>query len=192
MNKVLDLINKLCETHSLTVDEYEFLLLNRTPESTEYLRERAVDVRKKIYGNKVFIRGLIEISNICKNNCLYCGIRAGNTHCDRYRLSKDEIISCCKIGYKSGFRTFVLQGGEDAFFTDAFLVDLIQEIKSLFPNCAVTLSLGERSKESYQTLYNAGADRYLLRHEAVNAELYKKLHPESMKLSYSLQCLYNL
>ncbi len=192
MNKVFDLINKLCETHSLTVDEYEILLLNRTPGSTEYLRERAVDVRKKIYGNKVFIRGLIEISNICKNNCFYCGIRAGNVNCDRYRLSEKDIISCCDNGYNLGFRTFVLQGGEDSFYSDEFLCELLRKIKSRYPDCAVTLSLGERTKESYQKLYNYGADRYLLRHEAVNGELYKKIHPENMVLSNRLKCLETL
>ncbi len=192
MNKVFDLIDKLNKTHSLTVDEYEYLILNRTSGAEAYIRNKADEARKSIYGNKIFIRGLIEISNICKNNCYYCGIRAGNSACRRYRLSEDDILMCCENGYRLGFRTFVLQGGEDLFFTDAFLVPLIKAIKHRFPDCAVTLSLGERTKESYQALFSAGADRYLLRHEAVNAQLYSKLHPENMSLKNRLQCLKDL
>ncbi len=192
MNKVIELINKLQGTHSLTVDEYEYLLKNRDEELTAYLRIKATEARKKVYGNKVYIRGLIEISNICKNNCIYCGIRAGNKNCDRYRLSESDILSACRSGYALGFRTFVLQGGEDMFFTDELLVKLIKKIKKNYPDCAVTLSLGERSKESYKALYDAGADRYLLRHEAVNNELYKKLHPDVMRLENRLKCLENL
>ncbi len=169
-----------------------FLLENITEEETEYLREKAVKARKKVYGNSVFIRGLIEISNVCKNDCLYCGIRKSNKNCHRYRLGREDILSCCEKGYSLGFRTFVLQGGEDGFYTDSFLIDLIKEIKLRYSECAVTLSLGERSEESYKALYDAGADRYLLRHEAKNEKLYKKLHPENMSLENRLQCLRNL
>ena len=172
--------------------EYEYLLNNRTPEAAELLAKRADEVRRKIYGNSVFIRGLIEISNICKNDCLYCGIRKSNTLCSRYRLTPEEILDCAKKGYELGFRTFVMQGGEDGFFTDDILCDIIKKIKKLFPDCAVTLSLGERSAESYQRLKEAGADRYLLRHEAVSHDLYKRLHSEKMLLQNRLECLENL
>ena len=149
-------------------------------------------VRRSHYGDAVYIRGLIEVSSYCKNNCLYCGIRASNSNAQRYRLGKNEILSCCREGYELGFRTFVLQGGEDAHFTDAFMCDLISSIKSLYPDCAVTLSLGERSADSYKAMRSAGADRYLLRHETANDVHYSRLHPESMKLSARKECLYNL
>ncbi len=189
MNKIFDLIDKLEKQNSLSVEEYTFLLENLTEEAAKYLKEKAIKARKTVYGNSVFIRGLIEISNICKNDCLYCGIRKSNKNCDRYRLTEEEILSCCEKGYLLGFRTFVLQGGEDGCYTDDFLVHLIKKIKEQYPKCAVTLSLGERSKESYKALYDAGADRYLLRHEAKNGELYRKLHPENMSLENRLKCL---
>lgn len=192
MNNTLSLAKKLCETRSLTVAEYEALILNRDDEITSFLAEKADEMRRKIYGNKIYVRGLIEISNICKNDCYYCGIRAGNVNCQRYRLTPDEIIDCCKQGYDLGFRTFVMQGGEDGCFTDGVLCGIIEEIKSLFPDCAVTLSLGERSEESYKKLYASGADRYLLRHEAASGELYSKLHPENLSLKNRLQCLKTL
>lgn len=192
MNKVYELIDKLSDTRSLTVEEYAYLIDNRTKGAQEYLREKADGVRREIYSNSVYIRGLIEISNICKNNCYYCGIRGENSNCERYRLLPQQIYECCEYGYKLGFRTFVLQGGEDMFFTDDVLCELIKQIKKSFPECAVTLSLGERSKESYQALWEAGADRYLLRHEAVNETLYNKLHPQELSLKNRLNCLYNL
>ncbi len=189
MNNILNLIDKLEKEHSLSAREYEFLLENRSKEATEYLRKKAENVRKKVYGNAVFIRGLIEISNICKNDCFYCGIRKSNTSCERYRLTTDEILSCAENGYKLGFRTFVLQGGEDGFFTDEVLCDVVKRIKTLFPDCAVTISMGERSEESYRLLKEAGADRYLLRHEAISDELYSRLHPEKMLLKTRTDCL---
>lgn len=192
MNNILKLIDKLEREHSLSLTEYEYLLENRSKEATEYLRKKAENVRKSIYGNAVFIRGLIEISNICKNDCFYCGIRKSNTRCERYRLTPDEIISCAENGYKLGFRTFVLQGGEDGFFTDRVLCDVVKKIKALFPDCAVTVSMGERSEESYRLLKKAGADRYLLRHEAINEELYSRLHPEKMLLKTRINCLQTL
>ncbi len=192
MNDVLRLIDTLAREHSLTENEYAKLITSITPETTEYIRQKAVDARKKIYGNKVFIRGLIEISNICKNDCYYCGIRGSNKNCDRYRLCTDEIIECAKEGYALGFRTFVMQGGEDAYFSDSVLVDLIRKIKTECPDCAVTLSLGERSKESYQKLYEAGADRYLLRHETATKEHYQKLHPDNLHFENRIECLKNL
>ncbi len=185
-------INKLFKEHSLSVDEYEYLLKNLNSEISEALQTEAVRLRKQIYGNKIYIRGLIEISNYCKNDCLYCGIRKSNKLCDRYRLTEEEILSCCSKGYKLGFRTFVLQSGEDAFLTDDFMCSLIKKIKKNHPDCAVTLSLGERSRASYQKLFDAGADRYLLRHETADNEHYSKLHPEKMKLQTRIECLESL
>ena len=156
------------------------------------LKKYATEARKKYYDNKVFVRGLIEISNICKNDCYYCGIRKSNPNCNRYRLSKSEILECCRDGYALGFRTFVLQGGEDGTFTDEWLCDLLEAIKKSYPDCAITLSLGERSKESYQKLFDSGADRYLLRHETADTYHYSKLHPENLTLENRIRCLHNL
>ncbi len=192
MNKIFNIAEKLVKNHSLTLAEYEELVSGYSEELKEYLRENAEKVRKAVYGNKVFVRGLIEISNICKNNCYYCGIRGGNSNCQRYRLAPEEILQCCDEGYDLGFRTFVLQGGEDGFYTDEILCPLIKNIKEKFPDCAVTLSLGERSRESYQKLYDAGADRYLLRHETADKELYEKLHPQDMSFENRMECLENL
>ncbi len=189
---MINLINKLEKNHSLTIDEYEYLITNRNEESARLLAEKAVQVRKKIYGTDVYIRGLIEISNICKNNCYYCGIRASNNSCERYRLTAEQILSCCDEGYPLGFRTFVLQGGEDAYFSDEVVCSVVSEIKQKYPDCAVTLSLGERSYESYKKLYDAGADRYLLRHETADKEHYQKLHPQEMSFENRMECLNNL
>ena len=186
------IIQKLETKHSLSKKEYLALILNRTPELTELLREKAVAVRKSIYGNKVFIRGLIEFTNICKNDCYYCGIRKSNSSCKRYRLTRQQILSCVEEGYQLGFRTFVLQGGEDPYFNDEKLFDIVSTIKSLHPDSAVTLSLGERSRKSYEKLKLAGADRYLLRHETAVNSHYKKLHPKYQKLSVRKRCLRNL
>ena len=192
MNEIIALIDKLAKEKTLSAEEYEKLIISRSPEVDEYIMQKAFEARTSVYSNKVFIRGLIEISNICKNDCLYCGIRRGNKNCSRYRLTADEIIECCKEGYSLGFRTFVMQGGEDNYFDDTVLCEIIKKIKSEYPDCAVTLSLGERSRESYQRLFNAGADRYLLRHETANEEHYRKLHPDSMSFSRRMGCLRNL
>lgn len=186
------LIEKLYQNHSLDLNEYIFLLDNYTTENFSLLRNYAQKLRHEFYGNEIFIRGLIEISNICKNDCYYCGIRASNSHCQRYRLTPQQIISCSNEGYELGFRTFVLQGGEDNFFTDEVLANIIHEIKSLHSDCAITLSLGERSYESYKFLREAGADRYLLRHETADESHYKKLHPQKMSFENRMQCLKNL
>lgn len=186
------LIDKLAQNHSLSKDEYLKLLTTVNDEETAYLAKRARDVAQQLYGNKIFIRGLIEISNICKNDCYYCGIRKSNKNCERYRLSEDEILSCCDEGYALGFRTFVMQGGEDGYFTDDRLCKIIEKIKSKYPDCAVTLSLGERSIESYKKLKSAGADRYLLRHETATKEHYEKLHPRELSFENRLECLENL
>ena len=186
------LIDKLAQNHSLSTDEYLTLLTTICDEEIAYLAKCARDVAQRIYGNKIFIRGLIEISNICKNDCYYCGIRKSNKNCERYRLSEDEILSCCDEGYALGFRTFVMQGGEDGYFTDERLCRILEKIKSKYSDCAVTLSLGERSLESYQKLKSAGADRYLLRHETATKEHYEKLHPRDLSFENRMECLKNL
>ena len=192
MNRTFDLIEKLKNTRSLSVDEYEYLIENRNEESQELLKKHAVAKRQQVYSNHVFVRGLIEISNICKNDCYYCGIRKSNKNCDRYRLTKDDILMCCDEGYSLGFRTFVLQGGEDGTFTDEWLCDLVSKIKKRYPDCAITLSLGERSFESYKALFDSGADRYLLRHETADDLHYSKLHPNELTLENRIRCLHDL
>lgn len=193
MNKeFFSLAEKLTLTHSLTTDEYKKLIEFRNEETADYLAKKADAVRKSVYGNKVFTRGLIEISNVCKNDCLYCGIRKSNKNCERYRLTDEEILECCREGYSLGFRTFVLQGGEDGHFTDEAVCGIVSQIKNLYPDCAVTLSLGERTKESYQKLFDAGADRYLLRHETATKEHYEKLHPDNMSFDTRMECLKTL
>ena len=192
MNKLFELIDKLETTRSLSLEEYRLLVEGFSPEISEYTAQKAVKKRKSVYGDDVYIRGLIEISNICKNDCYYCGIRRSNKNCERYRLGKEDILDCAKQGFELGFRTFVLQGGEDAKFTDAFLSDVIKSLKSDYPDCAITLSLGERSFESYKALKSAGADRYLLRHETADKEHYEKLHPKEMSPQNRMECLKNL
>lgn len=192
MDKLHSLIDELCEKHSLSEKNYEYLIENCTEAAAKNLADRAVKVRKEIYGSSVFIRGLIEISNICKNDCLYCGIRKSNSDCERYRLSPEQITECADEGYELGFRTFVLQGGEDGYYTDEILCDIIKRIKEKHPDCAVTLSMGERSYESYKHLRDAGADRYLLRHETADAAHYGRLHPENMSFDNRMRCLKNL
>ncbi len=191
-NNIKTVIEKLIKNRSLSLSEYEQLVLAFNEETAEILRNEAVRLRKEVYGSSVYIRGLIEISNICKNDCYYCGIRKSNTNCQRYRLVKEEILSCCENGYNSGFRTFVLQGGEDGFFADDYLCSLVKEIKTKYPDCAVTLSLGERSRESYQKLFDSGADRYLLRHETADEEHYSALHPKNLTLKNRMKCLSDL
>lgn len=189
---MIELIDKLESEHSLSLEEYKYLIANRSEKYAMILAEKAIKARKNIYGNDVYIRGLIEISNICRNNCLYCGIRRGNKNCDRYRLSKEQILSCCDEGYELGFRTFVLQGGEDSYFSDDVVCSVVAEIKQRYSDCAVTLSLGEKSMESYKRLFDSGADRYLLRHETADDEHYRKLHPDDMSYKNRIECLYNL
>ena len=186
------LIDRLRQTQNLTKEEWTLLIQNRTPEIASYLFEQAQAVRKQHYGNEIYIRGLIEFTNICKNDCYYCGIRKSNLNAERYRLTKEEILECCSHGYELGFRTFVLQGGEDGHFTDERMTDLAAEIKKDFPDCAITLSIGEKSFESYKMFFEAGAERYLLRHETYNCEHYGKLHPSALSAKNRQQCLWNL
>ncbi len=190
MSKTSDIIKKL--SLSKKISDEDLLFLMKGDADLDCLFGEADRVRRKVYGNGVYIRGLIEISNFCKNNCLYCGIRCGNEKASRYRLTKEDVLFCCKRGYELGFRTFVLQGGEDEYYTDDVLTSIISEIKKLCPDSAVTLSLGERSFESYKMLFDAGADRYLLRHETADDVHYGKLHPRSMNLETRKKCLFNL
>ena len=189
----MTVIDIFLEQHSLTEEEYIKLLGYWDDEAVSArLKEEAVRIRKKYYGNKVYTRGLIEFTNYCRNNCYYCGIRRDNRNIIRYRLTKEEILSCCRSGYELGYRTFVLQGGEDLWYTDERMVEIIQEMKKQYPDCAITLSVGEKSYESYRKFRQAGADRYLLRHETADEGLYQSLHPESMSLANRKQCLYDL
>ena len=186
------LIEALRQNHALSQSEYESLLSQRTAEGAALLRRYAREEKAAVYGDAVYTRGLIEISNICKNDCYYCGIRRGNPHADRYRLTPEEILSCADEGYALGFRTFVLQGGEDPWFTDDRLSALVCALKEKHPDCAVTLSMGERSRESYARLRQAGADRYLLRHETADEAHYGRLHPPEMSFQNRMRCLYDL
>lgn len=187
-----DLILKLEKENRLTKAEWIHLIDGRTAELAEFLFERAREVRHTHYGRKVYIRGLIEFSNYCKNDCYYCGIRKSNRCLSRYRLTKEEILSCCREGYGLGFRTFVLQGGEDLWFTRERMTELIRSIRREFPDCAITLSVGEREKDEYQAYFDAGADRFLLRHETANEGHYRYLHPAELSLSHRKECLWNL
>lgn len=185
-----NLVDKLFETGDLSDDELKILI--ESDEFNEPLAEAADIRRRENYGDKVYIRGLIEFTNYCRNNCYYCGIRRDNKKAERYRLTKDEILLCCDEGYRLGFRTFVMQGGEDPYYTDEMICDIVSKIKSRYPDCAVTLSIGEKPKESYQAFFDAGADRYLLRHETADPEHYGKLHPEAMSLENRKECLFDL
>lgn len=185
-------INKVKQSRNISLEQLKLLLEINDDEGVRFMREEAVKVCQKTYGNQVFIRGLIEFTNFCKNDCYYCGIRRSNSQADRYRLTKEQMLDCCASGYELGFRTFVLQGGEDGYFTDDKICDLVSAIKEKYPDCAVTLSIGEKSKESYKRYFDAGADRYLLRHETADEAHYKKLHPEEMSLAHRKQCLWDL
>lgn len=185
-------IDKLRKVQSLTREEWVALIENRTPELAKYLFAQAREVREEQYGKDVYIRGLIEFTNYCKNDCYYCGIRKSNPYASRYRLIKEDILECCQHGYELGFRTFVLQGGEDGHFNDERMVEIVSAIKEQHPDCAITLSIGEKSKESYQKFYDAGAERYLLRHETYDSEHYSRLHPSILSAAERQQCLWDL
>ncbi len=187
-----ELILKLEKNGNLTHGEFLALLSSYTQDDALFARERAQQIAKTYFGNKVYMRGLIEFTNICSRNCYYCGLRCGNKNISRYRLSEEEILRCCSEGYKLGFRTFVLQGGEDPHFTDDKMCSIIKKIKSSFPDCVITLSIGEKSRETYQKYFDAGARRYLLRHETANDKHYRILHPDEMSLKNRKNCLYDL
>ncbi len=191
MNNAIKLLDKLFTTKTLDIEEYEHLISAQSEETVQYAKQLADELRRAYYSNEIFVRGLIEIGNVCKNDCFYCGIRKSNKNCDRYILSKEQILNCCKEGYALGFRTFVLQGGENVISVNNICA-IVKSIKSLYPDCAVTLSLGEYEKEDYEKMYNSGADRYLLRHETADEDHYSLLHPENMNLSHRINCLKNL
>lgn len=187
-----ELIDQLASKRQLKKKEYIRLLEQLNEDEEQYLRELAMQKAIQYYGKDVYVRGLIEYTNYCKNDCYYCGIRKSNTNALRYRLTKEEILACCKEGYELGFRTFVLQGGEDNFYTDDKMEDIIRAIKKEYKDCALTLSIGERSYEAYKRFYDAGADRYLLRHETADELHYEKLHPSNLSLKTRKECLYQL
>ena len=186
---IIKIIDEITACRNITLEQPHMLLETDDMQAVDYLRKRASEKAHETYGNQVFIRGLIEFTNYCKNDCLYCGIRRGNQNAVRYRLTLSQIMECCKMGYELGYRTFVLQGGEDAYFNDERMCEIIRSIKKEYPDCAVTLSLGERSEESYRVMHKAGADRYLLREETSVPEHYAMLHPKQMSLENRLHCL---
>lgn len=192
MNKKKEIIDRLQKEEDIDLASLKILLAMTDEESISYLGQKARETAQSIYGNQVYIRGLIEFTNYCKNDCYYCGIRRSNCKAERYRLTREQILSCCENGYGLGFRTFVLQGGEDGYFTDEKICGLVSDIKSRYPDCAVTLSIGEQSKRSYQAYFDAGADRYLLRHETADEAHYRKLHPPELTLSNRKRCLHDL
>lgn len=185
-------LDKLYAERKLSHAEWTTLIGSFTEADRDYAAELAAEITKQRFGNRVFFRGLIEFSNICKNDCFYCGIRRSNADVRRYRLTESEILDCCREGYRLGYRTFVLQSGEDGALTDSVMTHLVTAIKEQHPDCAVTLSLGERSYESYAAMFAAGADRYLLRHETANAAHYAALHPSAMSFDNRIRCLYDL
>ncbi len=187
-----EIVKLIREKQNIELSQLEVLFGKVTEEEVNFLYANAREVADEVYGKRVFKRGLIEFTNYCKNDCYYCGIRRSNACVDRYRLDKEQILDCCEKGYALGYRTFVLQGGEDGYFTDERVCEIVSEIRKTYPDCVITLSIGEKSKESYQKYFNAGADRYLLRHETANEEHYNKLHPEELSLAKRKQCLYNL
>ena len=189
---IRNLIDELAEKHILTKEELVYIIKNINDEDRKYLSEKASCLRDKYYGKKVYLRALIEFTNICKNDCYYCGIRKSNKNADRYRLSLEQIMECADIGHKLGYSTYVLQGGEDPYFTDDKIVEIVKSIKAKYPDCAITLSIGEKSYESYKKYYDAGADRYLLRHETATDEHYRKLHPKNLSLENRKRCLFDL
>ena len=192
MMNELSVIEKLKTTQNAKRNELVFLLNNITENGREALRKAAQETSLRQFGNKIYIRGLIEISSYCKNDCYYCGLRRSNKNAVRYRLTEEQILSCCETGAALGFRTFVLQGGEDGHYTDELMCGIVRKIKDRYPDCAITLSLGERGEESFKKLFEAGADRYLLRHETADEAHYAKLHPESMSGAYRKELLYKL
>lgn len=192
MKDIKAIVDDISKRQDIGLWELQAILQSEDIDGIKYLRDKAAEKAKSIYGNKVFIRGLIEFTNYCKNDCYYCGIRHGNHNAQRYRLSDEQIFECCDTGYELGFRTFVLQGGEDPYYTDDKVCLIVNEIKTRHPDCAVTLSIGEKAKESYQKFFDAGADRYLLRHETADEGHYRKLHPDEMSLENRKQCLRDL
>lgn len=186
---LIDLLNK---NKQLTKEQWVTLISSFSDEDRAYAAEIARKITDEKFGRKIYIRGIVEFSNICKNDCIYCGIRKSNTNVERYRLTKEQILDCCDKGYGYGFRTFVLQSGEDKFFTADKMTEIISEIKAAHPDCAVTVSMGEMSRTDYEKMFAAGADRYLLRHETADKSHYEKLHPSDMSWKNRMNCLEEL
>ena len=192
MNRQEERIDALYETGSLPRSELRALIEERDGAGVEVLFEKARLRQQEHFGRRVYLRGLIEFTNYCRNDCFYCGIRRSNGNCQRYRLTAEQILACCRQGYELGFRTFVLQGGEDLRYSDDDICRIVSAIKEDHPDCAVTLSIGERSRESYEAYFAAGADRYLLRHETADPAHYARLHPAELRLENRVRCLYDL
>ncbi len=184
-----DIIQELWATRTLSDEKFRQLLECTDSAVLEELCRLARELREQHYGREVYIRGLIELTNICRNDCYYCGIRRSNREVPRYRLSADDVLACCAHGYDLGFRTFVMQGGEDPYWTEPRLVPLIHEMRQSYPDCAITLSLGEWPRSAYEAFYEAGANRYLLRHESFDPEHYGQLHPQELSARHRQDCL---
>lgn len=187
-----NIVEEIRIKQTISFEQLQRLLLEHSEKKLEFLYQQARETTEQVYGKRIFKRGLIEFTNYCRNDCYYCGIRRSNACAARYRLETDVILECCRKGYELGYRTFVLQGGEDGYFTDAKICEIVEKIRNAYPDCAITLSIGEKTRESYQKFFDAGADRYLLRHETANDIHYGKLHPKELSLEYRKNCLYAL
>lgn len=192
MGNIREIVDKVKRRQDVTLEEFRMIMETSSKEDMDYLASTAREVADSIYGKNVYVRGLIEFTNYCRNDCYYCGIRRSNKEAERYRLTEEQIMECCQMGYELGFRTFVLQGGEDPYFTDDRICEIIKNIKNRYEDCAITLSIGEKSRASYERYFEAGADRYLLRHETANECHYRKLHPAELSLENRKRCLWNL
>ena len=192
MGNIREIVDKVKRRQDITLEEFRMIMETASKEEMDYLASTARKVADSIYGKNVYVRGLIEFTNYCRNDCYYCGIRRSNKEAERYRLTEEQIMECCQMGYELGFRTFVLQGGEDPYFTDDRICEIIRNIKNRYEDCAITLSIGEKSRASYERYFEAGADRYLLRHETANECHYRKLHPAELSLENRKRCLWNL
>ena len=192
MGNIREIVDKVKRRQDITLEEFRMIMETASKEEMDYLASTAREVADSIYGKNVYVRGLIEFTNYCRNDCYYCGIRRSNKEAERYRLTEEQIMECCQMGYELGFRTFVLQGGEDPYFTDDRICEIIRNIKNRYEDCAITLSIGEKSRASYERYFEAGADRYLLRHETANECHYRKLHPAELSLENRKRCLWNL
>lgn len=192
MGNIREIVDKVKRRQDITLEEFRVIMETASKEEMDYLASTAREVADSIYGKNVYVRGLIEFTNYCRNDCYYCGIRRSNKEAERYRLTEEQIMECCQMGYELGFRTFVLQGGEDPYFTDDRICEIIRNIKNRYEDCAITLSIGEKSRASYERYFEAGADRYLLRHETANECHYRKLHPAELSLENRKRCLWNL
>ncbi|KAF0224587.1 MAG: biotin synthetase [Erysipelotrichaceae bacterium] len=191
-NIIMEMIDTLAKSHIISQGVCEYLLDHISMRELPYLMMKARELTDQIYGKEIFFRGLIEITNVCSQGCYYCGLQSGNNLVNRYRMSETAILSTVEEGYQLGFRSFVWQGGEDAGLTDEWLCSLIRKFRADYPDCVVTLSIGERSRASYQALYDSGLDRCLLRHESASKSLYEKLHPQWMSFDHRMQCLQDL